>query len=223
MSRSQFRRDYQLDPITLVQGIAQNLPSGRMSILVLTEGSTDVGFVDESRYFAQFRPAPGGTLLDFGISEYPFASMAMAANAVVQNARSIAMIMDCPARTDGNSYPALQAKLTGFVQQLTTHILKGGTFDLTTPGYIYEDCLLRRIVDVTPAGDKKVQQRFQLEFYQPLITQQAAAAAYNNLYNKLANGLPVSNPPRNSGVSTVIGNAPTNQPQTPPSSGVGPV
>lgn len=215
MSMQDFKRAYQLAPILLTGGIAANLPNGQMTILTLTEGSDSVNYPDDSQYFAHFKPSPGGTLVDFTASEYPFASMNMAANAMLQNALKVSLSMTCPARTGANSYPSIQAIITRIRQRLTAHILAGGSFTVATPGNIYENCLLLTLRDVSSAGDKKVQGAFQWDFAQPLITQQAATQSFNNLYNKLANGLPVANPPTNSGVSTVIGNAPTNQPASP--------
>ena len=63
---------------------------------------------------------------------------------------------------------------------------------------------------------------FQLDFVKPLITQQAADTAFANLYAKLDGGLPVPNPPTNSGPSAAIGNATTNQPAPAQGSGTGP-
>ena len=216
MSMQEFKRAYQLAPILMVGGIAANLPNGQQTILTLTEGSDTINYADDEQYFAHFRPLPGGTLVDFSAAEYPFASMNMAANAMLQNALKVSLSMTCPARTNAkNSYPSIQAIITRIRQQLTAHILAGGSFTVATPGNIYENCLLLNLRDISNAGDKKVQQVFQWDFIQPLITQQAATKSFNNLYNKLANGLPVSNPPTNSGVSTSIGNAPTNQPASP--------
>lgn len=215
MSMQDFKRAYQLAPILLTGGIAANLPNGQMTVLTLTEGSDSVNYADDSSYFAHFKPLPGGTLVDFTAAEYPFASMNMAANAMLQNPLKVSLSMICPARTGPISYPSIQAIITRIRQQLTAHILAGGSFTVATPGNIYENCLLLGLRDVSSAGDKKVQGAFQWDFAQPLITQQAATASFNNLYTKLAGGLPVPNPPKNSGVSTVIGNAPTNQPASP--------
>lgn len=212
MSIQSFKRAYQLAPIMLVGGIASGLDGGTMTVLTLTEGSDTVNHANDSDYFAHFKPMPGGTLVDFTPAEYPFASMAMAANAMVQNALRISLSMTCPARDGSNSYPSILSTITRVRQQLTAHILAGGTFTVATPGSIYENCLLLALRDVSNAGDKKVQGVFQWDFMQPLVTQQAAAAVYNNLYSKLAGGLPVGNPPTNSGVTTSINGNASNPP-----------
>lgn len=215
MSMQDFKRAYQIAPIILTGGIAANLPNGQQTVLSLTEGTETPAYVDDSQYFAHFKPLPGGTLVDFTAAEYPFASMNMAANAMLQNALKVSMSMTCPARTGSNSYPSILAIITRIRQKLTEHVLAGGSFTVATPGNIYENCLLLALRDVSSAGDKKVQGAFQWDFVQPLITQQAATQSFNNLYSKLAGGLPVPNPPTNSGLSTSIGNAPTNQPASP--------
>lgn len=207
-----FKRAYQLAPILLVQGIAAQLPNGQMTILSLTEGSDAVNYADDNEYFAHFEPLPGGTLVDFTAAEYPFASMNMAANAMLQNALHVSLKMQCPVRNNAHNYPALQATITRIQQQLTAHILAGGSFTVATPGFIYSNCLLLNVRDISNAGDKKVQGTFQFDFAAPLITEQAATQTFNNLYSKLAGGLPVGNPPTNSGIDTSIGNAPSNQP-----------
>lgn len=222
MSIQDFRRSYELSPILLMGGIASNATNGQQSILALTEGKEDANYPNLNDYFCHFEPMPGGTLVDFAAAEYPFASMAMAANAMLQQALKISLKMICPARTGANNYESIQAKITRIQQQLTAHILAGGTFTVATPATIYADCLLLNLRDVTNAGDKKSQGVFQLDFAQPLITQQAAAAVYNNLYAKLAGGLPVPNPPKNSGPAAAIGNSTTNQPVTSPTSATGP-
>lgn len=213
-----FKREYQIAPILLVQGIATQLPNGQMTILTLTEGSDTVNYADDNEYFAHFEPLPGGTLVDFTPAEYPFASMNMAANAMLQNALRVSLKMQCPVRNNAHNYPALQATITRIQQQLTAHILAGGSFTVATPGFIYSNCLLLNVRDISNAGDKKVQGVWQFDFAAPLITQQAATQTFNNLYAKLAGGLPVGNPPTNSGIDTSIGNAQANQPSSAPAS-----
>lgn len=216
MSIIKFRRDYQLAPILLVGGIAnRTAQNGTMTVLTLTEGSDSVNYPNESDYFAHFKPLPGGTLVDFSAAEYPFASMNMAANAMVQNALRFSMLMTCPPRTNPkNSYPSMQAIITRIRQQMTAHVLAGGVCTVATPATIYDNCLFLSLRDASSAGDKTVQNAFVWEFLQPLITQQAAEVVFNSLYNKLANGLPTSNPPTNSGVATATGSASTNQPSS---------
>lgn len=212
MSIQDFKRSYQIAPILLTQGIAAGLPNRQMTILTLTEGNDSANYANDNDYFAHFKPLPGGTLVDFSPAEYPFASMAMAANAMVQNALRISLQMTCPARDGANSYPNILNTITRIRQQLTAHILAGGLFTVATPATIYDNCLLVALRDTSSAGDKKVQGVFQWDFVQPLVTQEAAAVVYNNLYSKLSAGLPVDAPITNSGVANTIGGNTSSQP-----------
>ena len=209
-----FRRTYEIAPIILVGGLAQNLPNGMMTILSLTEGS-EIYYSNPNQYFAHFKPMSGSTLEDWGIAEYPFASMSMAANAVVQNPLSISLQMICPAQNSGG-YPLKNSIVSQIKAALDVHILNGGTFTVATPAYTYINCLLKSLRDVSGSESKQVQLSYQWDFVQPLITEAAATSTYNNLYTKLANGLPVTAPVQNYGVSQSIGNSANNQPpQTP--------
>lgn len=203
--RPGFIRSYQVAPIILVDGIAAAVPQGKMTILSLTEGTEDVNYPNESDYFANFKILPGGTLIDFTPAEYPYASMSMAANAMLQQALKFSMEMICPIRNGRNNYTALQQTITRIQQRTEKHNLSGGSYTVGTPGFIYTNCLLTSLRDTSSAGDKTVQARFQWDFVCPLITAQQAEATFNNLYSKLQNGLPVSNPPTNSGLSASIG------------------
>ena len=203
----------QIAPIILVGGIASQLGSdGMMSILVLTEGSSDPGYSNVNDYFAQFRPVQGSTLEDWTAAEYPFASFVMAANAMIQNALKVSLLMNCPARPGSNNYFQRPAKFASMKGMLDAHVSQGGTFIVVTPAYTYMNCLLLRLVDITPTDSKQAQVLYQWDFYQPLITQAAASQSYNGIYNKLANGLPTPNPLTNSGPASTLGNAATSQP-----------
>lgn len=215
MDIQSFKRSFQIAPILLVDGIAAQRSGGQMSILALTEGSEDANYADDNAYFAHFKPLSGATLIDYSPAEYPYASQAMAANAMIKNALRFSLHMDCPARNNGHNYNDLQQTMTFLQQQLDLHNQQGGSFTVSTPAYVYTGCLLVALRDVTSTGDKKVQGAFQWDFVQPLVTAQAAEQVFNNLYAKLTGGLPTPNPPTNSGISTTIGNAPTNQPPSP--------
>lgn len=187
---STFQLQNEICPIILQDGIAQGLADGVMLITDLTEpGGT--GGLSYNDYFAIYRNLPNGTLADWQIAEYPFASLVMAANAVIQMPLRISMLMICPAQTDPNrNYYAKTSVITALKTQLQTHVLMGGTFIVNTPGYTYTDLLLRQIRDVTSPSDKQVQTHFQLDFEQPLITQTGAGQVLGTFNNNVQNGLP---------------------------------
>lgn len=187
-----FRRNYEIAPIWLVGGIAQNQPNKKMSILKLTEGNENIVYADPNDYFAHFKVMSGGSLQDWGLAEYPFASMAMAANAVLQNPLKVSLIMYCPAQTNQNTYTAKSATITSLKYALDNHITNGGYFEVQTPAFTYSNCLLVSLRDITVQGDKQVQSMYQWDFSAPLILPSQTENVMNNLYQKLTQQLPVS-------------------------------
>jgi hypothetical protein len=217
--RTQFQRQFEITPIILRGGIAEGLPGGGMSILQLTEGDANIVYEDANDYFAHFRVQSGGTLQEWGVAEYPFASMAMAANAVIQNPLHVSLIMICPAQANNsqNNYMTKQAKFNVLKTQLDSHMNRGGYFDVATPAYTYTNCLLTAIRDISSGEDKQVQMMYQWDFVQPLITAGQLSQQLNNLYNKLDKQLPTQNPLSNTGVNNVVNTPSSTQPTTPPS------
>lgn len=138
-------------------------------------------------YFAAYEPIAGGTLEDFEYGRYPFANQSVAANAAIQEPLTISMLMVCPVKgtqTFGQHLSIIMA-LQSAMQQ---HAALGGSYTVATPKYIYTNCLLRRMVDVTTGDSHQPQSRFQLDFEQPLITLQQAQQAQNGLMSKLSSG-----------------------------------
>jgi hypothetical protein len=193
--QTQFQQNYEINPIVLVNGIAGS--GSTMNITVLTEGYDQV-FGNPDDYFAHFKPVSGGTLQEWQIAEYPFATVQMAANAVIQMPLKVSLIMACPAKnstnTNRNTYPAKSAIITNLKTQLNQHVLLGGTFTILTPAYTYENCLLVALRDISSVADKQVQFLYQWDFVQPLITTEAAAAIYSNTLNNINNGVFVNTP-----------------------------
>ena len=179
---------YEISPIILIDGLAQYFPFGVLPITVLTE-MFDIPGIENGEFFAHFKPISGGTLADWEVAEYPFASMQVAANAVIQQPLKISMMMVCPAQ-NGGGYLIKQAILTALQTAIQTHLLSGGSFTVITPAYTYTNCLLTSIRDITPVSDKQVQYVFQWDFVQPLITASGAQQVLGNLMNKFENGLP---------------------------------
>lgn len=192
MSLTQFQLQNEISPIVLMGGLAQQLQDG-MKITDLTEPGGDastVGYTYDD-YFAHFKPVSGGTLAEWGIAEYPFASLIMAANAVIQNPLKISMLMICPAQTDTErNYISKSQRLTNLQNQIQTHISLGGTFIVVTPAFTYDNVLLRSIRDVSPPSDKQVQFIWQWDFEQPLITTSGAQQALGFFASKAQDGLP---------------------------------
>jgi hypothetical protein len=187
---STFQLQNEISPILLQDGIAQGLPDGVMAITDLTEPGGTGGFT-YSDYFAIFKNLPNSTLADWQIAEYPFASLVMAANAVIQMPLKISMVMICPIQNEpGRNYFAKTSILTALKTQLQTHVLMGGTFTVVTPAYTYTDLLLRQIRDTSSPSDKQVQFSYQWDFEQPLITESGASQVLGTFAGKVEAGLP---------------------------------
>lgn len=192
-----FQRSYEIAPIWLEGGLAQNLPNKIMSILQLTEGNSRVTYPNVNDYFAHFKVMSGGDLQSWGVADYPFASLAMAANAVLSTPLKISMMMYCPAQASPqsnnykNSYVEKISTLTTLKFSLDDHIASGGTFIVNTPSFVYANAILTSLRDISVTSDKQVQYMWQWDFICPLITQSQTEAVYNNLYEKMSQGLPV--------------------------------
>lgn len=183
-----FETAYQTSPILLQNGIAQNIPGGILPITAVTEVLDLPGWTG-GQFFAQYRPMSGATLQDWQIAEYPFASFQTAANAVIQQPLKVSMQMICPAQ-NGGGYPFKIAIITALKAVLDQHILSGGSFTVLTPMYIYTNCLLTSLRDISSPSDKQVQYIFQWDFTQPLITASGAESVLGNFLDKVKNNLP---------------------------------
>lgn len=167
-------------------GIVGNLQNN-----ILTGGSNLSPQLDG--YNANFKPLQGSTLFDLSLSQYPFANMAVAANAVIANPLHVSMLMAFPATSDF-PYKRRWSVLTNLITKLRSHALAGGTYTVITPGFIYVDTILTTITDVS-SDPNKPQESLKWDFAQPLVSQQAAAQAQNNLMQTLTNGTPIVDSP----------------------------
>ena len=74
-----FTAAYEQSPILLQGGIAQFLPGQTLPIVAITELFDVPGLVNKS-LFAHWKPLPGGSLEEWQVAEYPFASLQVASN-----------------------------------------------------------------------------------------------------------------------------------------------
>lgn len=217
---SQFQLSYEISPIILVGGIASDVPGGMVPIIsliqaqdfkggLLSQGS-DTSFND---FVGHFSPIPGGTLIDVQYGTYPFANQQVAANAAIFQPLRVSLLMVAPAPA-GGGYPQKLTAFTSLQQTLQQHMLKGGTFTVATPAFIYPPALLSSLRDVTSGEGRQVQTAWQWDFYCPLLTLAAAQAAQNSLMSKITGGTQLSgDPPSASGTASSVGD---------PSSGIAP-
>jgi hypothetical protein len=212
ISREIFKLAYQVSPIILTgnSGLTQFIPQGMLPIIALTEGINFVrgllqGAEDRSLndFFAHFEPQPGTTLIDNQIGTYPFADQAVAANAVIVQPRQVSLKMIAPARGEGG-YLTKLATLTALQSALQLHNTTGGTYIVATPGYIFTNCVMTGLRDISGHASKQVQTDWQFDFMQPLLTFAQAEGTQNNPMRQIAAGVPTLGD--QSGLLSSIGN-----------------
>lgn len=210
--RTVFKLAFELCPIFLTNGIAGNLPFSVLPIIALTEainlplallsgGGENVELDD---FFAHYIPMAGGSLIDNQISEYPFANQAVAANALIQQPLMISLRMICPARTRFG-YASKLATMLLLQSALAEHNRTGGTYTVLTPSHFYTNCIMLAMRDITGGGGVQVQQEWQMDFRQPLLTTEDANAAQGNLMRRFSSGTQIEGDPAWSGTGTNIG------------------
>jgi hypothetical protein len=198
MSIQDFQMSYEWSPITLIGGIAQNMNGGALPILYLLQpGAFPNGIlsggnnINPDDIFAHFQPVPGGKLIDNEIAEFPLANQIVAANAVIVQPLRISLVMKAPAQGEGG-YASKLSTITALRTALASHTTSGGTYNVSTPSYIYTNCLLLDLVDVSGTQTAQVQTEWQWNFEQPLLTIAQAQQAQNNLMSKMSSGTQVS-------------------------------
>lgn len=214
MSYSDWKLSFQVSPIILTYGIAASTPGGMVPIISLTESNNfDFGLLSSGGsdlelddFFAQYEPLPGSNLEAWAVGEYPFANQSVAANAMIAQPLRISLKMICPVRNSGG-YAAKLATISSLKSSLDSHIGSGGTFTVATPSYIYTNCLLLGLNDVSDGTSQQAQTAYQWDFYKPLLTLEEAAQAQNSLMSKISSGTAL--PANSDGSVSWSGLAPT--------------
>lgn len=206
LGRSAYDLAFQVSPIILVNGIAKGTLGGMLPIIALTgqaaafaQGAVTGGLSTED-FFARFLPVPGSTIVNNTIGTYPFANQQVAANAVIQQPLTISLEMISPVKVTGG-YLSKLAIFTALQSSLVAHNSAGGTYNIATPAYIYTNCIMTGMQDVTAGDTNQKQIIWQMDFVQPLITGQQATAAYNSLMAKASNGQQITSPEWSSAVA----------------------
>ena len=196
IGRAIFQLGFELCPIWLTGGIAPGPQwGGTLPIIALTEGpnlltgllSGNLGNITADNFFAHFRPMPGTNLQDNDYGRYPFANQNVAANAVIVQPLRVSLMMSAAIRESGGN----TARLATFLllkNTLDNHVQQGGLFTVLTPTYIYQNCVLLALRDVSGGESKQPQIMWQWDFEQPLVTQAQADGAQGSLMSKITNG-----------------------------------
>jgi hypothetical protein len=196
-ARTQFRLSFELSPIILTGGVAQNVQGGQIPIISFLQGNSNSNSIygnlpsllNVDGAFAHFQVLPGGSIIEQEIAKYPMANLYIAANATINEGLHISVKMICPSK-GAFSVSSRQTILTALQQTLTIHNANGGSYNVATPSFLYTGCLLEKITDITSGESKQSQVEWQFDFYQPLLTLAQALQAQNEMMSKISNGLP---------------------------------
>ncbi len=189
---------FQVSPIVFHNGIARAEPGAMIPILGLV-GSV-AGFLQAKlsgssvmdSFFARFTPLPGSNIINNSVGMYPFANQQVAANAIITSPTKISLLMIAPVKSKGG-YATKMAIMTALKSSFETHNSLGGTYHVATPAYIYTDCIMTAMTDVTQ-GTKQQQIQWKIDFVRPLVSRSGAKDAFSALMGKVSGGSKVTKP-----------------------------
>lgn len=191
---------FQISPVILSGGIVSSAQGGLLPIIGLvgqlagfSAAVATSGQIGIDDFFARFIPTSGANVISNAIGTYPFANQQVAANAIIEQPLNISLQMISPVRVAGG-YLTKLAIFTALRNSLQAHNDAGGVYHIATPAYIYTNCVMTAMTDITSGETKQQNVRWQLDFVKPLITQIDASAAYGALINKLTAGTQLTNP-----------------------------
>jgi hypothetical protein len=195
-SLASYQLSYEISPIILSGGLAELIPGSLLPLIAITEAAnfTDgllngSGPLPLNEFFGHFRPLPGGSLVNNDVAIYPFANQNYAANAIIAKPLQISMLMNCPANSNGG-YVSKMITFTALKAALEAHNQAGGTYVVATPSYVYLNCILTSLTDVSRPDSNQPQNAWQFDFMQPLISQ-GPQNTLSALMSAIQGGLPV--------------------------------
>ena len=161
--QAQFKMTFEISAVTMSGGVASGLFGGMMP-LISAMGGADAGLDDA---FGYFRPLPNTALILQQVAKYPFANLTIAANAQISEPLPISLLMICPVR-DAGGYATKLGIMTSLQNTLKNHIAQGGTFNVATPFFFFNDLILTALHDVTGEGNQP-QAVWKWDFEKPML------------------------------------------------------
>ena len=187
VGRAAFQAAFEISPILLKGGLAKEMGLDVAPLALLTQGISIP--MSNEEFFAHWKPATGSTLMLNTVGNYPFANQSTAANAVIAQPLTVSMVMICPVN-QSSSYATKAVKMNALIRAINLHIAKGGLFVVLTPAYIYDNCILTGIRDISAGETKQVQLMYSWDFTRPLImTNNDAVGALSTLMDKIDKGV----------------------------------
>lgn len=190
-----YKLAYEKSPIFLTDGIASLIPGGTLPLVAITQAGDIVRNLQTMNiptnlddFYATFWPMPGAKLHNNQIGSYPFANQKTAANAIIAQPLTISMRMNCTPRLKGGMV-SRHMTATALKNALDNHIFRGGSFSVLTPAFLYTGCILTGFTDITSGESKHQQTDWQLDFVQPLLSENEAQFFQNGLMSKLTGGV----------------------------------
>lgn len=197
-ARSAYDLAYQVSPIILTGGSISSFPGSALPMIAMVgqlagfaQGFLSTQNFGLNDFSYRFVPLSGATVLNNSVAVYPFANQHVAANAYIEEPLNISLEMIAPVK-DTAGYLSKMSIFTALRDACYGHITAGGTFTVNTPAYMFQECLLTSIVDVTGGETHQQQVRWRWDFFKPLITTAQAEAAKNGLIQALGGGSQVS-------------------------------
>lgn len=186
-ARAAYDLAYQTSPIILSGGLFSSALGGLMSITGLLSTAVNAATDSDALQTIRYVPLPGATVVNNSVATYSFANKYVAGNAVVRNPKNVSMLMIAPVNSAGG-YLMKMATFMALQSTFEAHTAAGGTFHVITPSYPYFDCIMTGMTDVTSGDSKQQQIQWQIDFIQPLLTQQDAQQAFNGMLSMISGG-----------------------------------
>jgi hypothetical protein len=186
-ARSLYDLAYQTSPIILNGGVFASALGGMAPLLTVFGSLINDVTGSDTGPTVRFVPIPGGTAISNTAATYPFANRFVAGNAVIRNPKNISLLMIAPVNSTGG-YLLKQALFMALQSTFESHTASGGTYHVMTPSYPYFDCIMTGMTDVTTGEGYQQQIMWQIDFVQPLVTQQQAQTAFNGALSMISGG-----------------------------------